>query len=634
MTITTKTDPPPPTGAKLSVSCGPDLGAEFDLDTEFTSRTVTVGRDEHADITLNDPAVSREHFRLEKASRAWRVVDLGSRNQTFLNGRPVSDIELAGGDVLRVGDTELRFQDSERLGGGSTIMKHVQQPTGRETFLERIDHVERMLEEEKAKRALDEVRRLFEVHQRLATTASSDELFHRILAEVVPVLKADSAVVVVNQGGDWKVRAKYPDESSEKVSFSRSVVQRVADSGEALLLERAEDEEELRKKQSIVSQDITTILALPLRTGGAVRAVIYTDRRGSDQPFLDSDLELLTAALDSVAPFVGRLLEGEKLKVENRHLFESIASDKKIIGRSPAIEAVLSFIRRAAPTPMTVLIQGETGTGKELVAAAIHYASPRRGQPFVALNCAAMPEQLAESELFGHEKGSFTGAASRRKGRFELAHGGTIFLDEVGELSPACQAKLLRLLEERCFERVGGAESIEVDVRVVAATNRDLLGAVDEGEFREDLYYRLNVLSVELPPLRQRSEDIPLLVEHFLAMSHAQHKSLSKRAEEALRSYNWPGNIRELRNVIESAVVLGTGNVIKPEDLLLTRSRPRKAQATAAWEPISLQQLEKSHIARVLEHTGGNKKRAAEILGIERCTLYAKIKNYDLNDAT
>jgi Nif-specific regulatory protein len=258
----------------------------------------------------------------------------------------------------------------------------------------------------------------------------------------------------------------------------------------------------------------------------------------------------------------------------------------------------------------------------------------------VAINCAALPENLVESELFGHERGAFTGAVARRKGRFEQATTGTVFLDEVGELSLACQAKLLRLLEERKVERVGGTEPIPIDVRVIAATNRDLHGAVGEGSFREDLFYRLSVLNLRLPPLRERLEDIPLLAEHFLAGS-ATAKRLSKAAAEKLLSYSWPGNIRQLRNVLESAVVLGQGPEIEPEELVLppaprgrggtpASSAPETAALAEAesWQPESLEALERRHIERVLKHTGGNKKRAAEILGIERCTLYAKIKSY------
>tara|TARA_B100001013_G_C24602133_1_gene439383 strand:- start:435 stop:1526 length:1092 start_codon:yes stop_codon:yes gene_type:complete len=361
-------------------------------------------------------------------------------------------------------------------------------------------------------------------------------------------------------------------------------------------------------------------------TAGAVNAVVYLQ---GAEVFGDEELELLATATGPLGSNIERIDEQQRLLDENRNLLRSISEDRRIVGESQQVQDVLDFIQRAAPTPMTVLVQGETGTGKELAASALHYGSPRRGAPLVALNCAALPENLVESELFGHEKGAFTGAVARKKGRFELADGGTVFLDEVGELTLGCQSKLLRLLEERCFERVGGTTSIEVDVRIIAATNRKLQESVDNKEFREDLFYRLNVLNVVMPPLRERTEDILLLAEHFIASNPAggRPKKLSKRAGKKLVNYSWPGNVRQLKNVVESALVLGDGREIRPEDLIL----PEKSSLPGMgnWEPVSLQELERRHVLKVLEHTGGNKKRAAELLGIERCTLYSKLKNYD-----
>ncbi len=618
--------------AKIVVIDGPDLGAEFDLAPG--AEEIVIGRDPVAAVALSDPAVSRAHVRLEHSSGAWRVNDLASRNQTYLNGIPVRDGAIAHGDVIRAGDTEMRFvapesaRRTERPGSTITSAAAADATRPGATFIRRIDDLERMLKEEKARRALEEVRRLLEVYGRMAGTASATELVQGILDEVIPVVGATGAAVVVLEGETWSARARYPSDAPDAEAFSHAVVERAAATGEAMLVANPRDDEKLRESRSIAEAEITTAIAIPLVSGGSVRAVVYADRRGVEDSFGDEDLALLADSLTPAAPLLDRLLEEERLRDENRNLFRSLTETKRIIGQSPAIEQCLKFIERAAPTPMTVLIHGETGTGKELVASALHYASPRRGKPLVAINCAALPENLVESELFGHEKGAFTSAVSRRKGRFELAEGGTVFLDEIGELSLGCQAKLLRLLEERCFERVGGSESIQVDVRVVAATNRDLLAEVDAGRFREDLYYRLNVLAVEIPPLRERREDIPPLVDHFLLERCGAKKKLTKTAEKKLATYSWPGNVRQLRNVIESAVVLGEGDDIRPEDLILPAASPRRAGVGGAWEPISLSELEKQHIERVLEHTGGNKKRAAEILGIERCTLYSKLKSY------
>ena len=544
--------------AKLNVVDGPDLGTEYDLDENNTPTPLTVGRDPRVEIALNDPAVSREHFRIESTTRGWRLVDLGSRNQTFLNGEQVRESLLANGDVLRAGDTELRFEDFHAMtfddAPGSTIVKTLPTTASRETFLGRLDKLERMLQEEKARRTLGEVRKLFEVQSRLSISSSPTELFRQLLSEVVPALAADRAAVIVRQGKAWEVHASHPAGEFDNTSFSQSIVDQVAKAQKALLIEDSESGEHEVGQGSLIDKGISTVLAIPLVVSDQVPAVVYADRRGKATPFLEADLTLLTAAIESIGPLAERLLEEARLRNENQNLFRSLTDTKKIIGKSAAVQKVLEFIGRAAPTSMTVLIGGETGTGKELVASAIHYASDRRGKPFIALNCAALPENLLESELFGHEKGAFTSAQNRRKGRFELAHNGTIFLDEIGELSPACQGKLLRLLEEQSFERVGGSESIQVDVRVVAATNCDLLHEVEERKFREDLYYRLSVLTVSVPPLRERQDDIPLLASHFLSQCRVGAKKLSKKTEQKLRSYPWPGNIRQLRNVVESAV--------------------------------------------------------------------------------
>jgi transcriptional regulator with GAF, ATPase, and Fis domain len=306
---------------------------------------------------------------------------------------------------------------------------------------------------------------------------------------------------------------------------------------------------------------------------------------------------------------------------------------------------VFELISHVAQTNSTVLIAGETGTGKELVARAVHDSSPRRASPFVAVNCAALPESLLESELFGHEKGSFTSAIGQRKGRFEMAHGGTIFFDEVGEIPPTMQAKLLRVLQERRFERVGGSQTIEVDVRVVAATNRDLIRLAKEGKFREDLYYRLNVVKIDLPPLRERTEDIALLATHFVqkfSPPGGAPRLICPEAMEALLQHRWPGNIRELENAIERACVTSRDDVIRPENLpaeILSLPRPANhihvdlsrpsteqiAELTAAFE--------KRYLRRALKKTRGHIGRTAQIMGLSRRTVTDKIAQYHIDKA-
>jgi transcriptional regulator with PAS, ATPase and Fis domain len=308
-----------------------------------------------------------------------------------------------------------------------------------------------------------------------------------------------------------------------------------------------------------------------------------------------------------------------------------------IIGRSPAMQRVYQIIERVALSNITVLIGGRTGTGKELVARAIHSHSPRASKPFVDINCGALPEQLAESELFGHQRGAFTGATETKKGLFETAHGGTIFFDEVQALKPELQAKLLRVLQERVIRRVGGRENIDVDVRVIAATNQDIVKAVDNGAFREDLYYRLNVVHIFLPDLRDRREDITLLIDHFLkrfagknSEGAAETRQFSNDAMRLLLSFDWPGNVRELENAIEHAYAIGIGPTLKISDLppYLNGLDRKMRPIVPLGEKRTLDEVERRHILFILEETGDNHVRAAEILGIDRRTLYRKLDKY------
>ncbi len=309
----------------------------------------------------------------------------------------------------------------------------------------------------------------------------------------------------------------------------------------------------------------------------------------------------------------------------------------EIVGRSPALKAALEKLRKAAAGDVTVLLLGESGTGKELFARALHALSHRSEGPFVAINCASIPESLLESELFGHEKGAFTGAHATKRGKFELASGGTLFLDEISEMSPALQAKLLRVIEEKRFERVGGTRTIEVDVRIVVATNRDLNKEVQEGRFREDLYYRISVFPIRIPPLRERKEDIPLLAEYFAERAAKDMKvekpEISDAAMEKLLSYSWPGNVRELKNVIERAVILCEGGRILPHHIILIPPKQEELDLSGTLEEAvkrAAEWAEKIKIQRALEDTGGKLDEAARTLGISLKTLYAKMKKHGL----
>jgi Nif-specific regulatory protein len=369
--------------------------------------------------------------------------------------------------------------------------------------------------------------------------------------------------------------------------------------------------------------------------------VIHLTTAIGGTPLGGEDLEFVVAASEILAESLGNL--SDRLRLDRslrqsqrqiKQLQQRLGDKVRILGSSQPIGDVIEQVALAAPTNATILIRGESGVGKELVASALHHASARKNGPLVCLNCAALSPTLLESELFGHEKGAFTGATERKQGKFEAADGGTLMLDEIGEMSAETQAKFLRVLEGHPFERVGGHQPIQVDVRVVAATNRDLQAMVREGTFRQDLYYRLHVVEIVVPPLRQRGKDCLHLAEHFLQQFNQEMgrkiEGFTEAARKRLLAYSWPGNIRELKNVIERAVVLNTSGQIDESDLALTPALEAGSAAAAAGDLVemTLAQLEQAHIERVLRHTGGNKSRAAAILGIERSTLDRKLKRF------
>ena len=382
---------------------------------------------------------------------------------------------------------------------------------------------------------------------------------------------------------------------------------------------------ELLKRAKEIYPNIEVIITTAY---GSIPTAINAMREGAydyiEKPFCPERAELL----------INKLAEHQRLVEENISLHQKLEERyrfENIIAKSPKMQQVIEVIRVVAKSNATVLIVGESGTGKELVARAIHSQSYRKDKPFIAVSCAALPESLLESELFGHEKGSFTGAHAQRKGKFEVANRGSLFLDEIGEMSANIQVHMLRVLEEREFTRVGGDELIKVDVRVISATNKDMKKAVADSQFREDLYYRLNVVSIELPPLRERKEDIPLLAEHFLNKFAVENQKeiidFSPEATDFLLKYEWPGNVRELENAVERAVILANNPYIEARDMPQTTAQMNPSATVEK----SLRESEKRCILAILKETRGNFSEAARTLGISRATLYNKIKAYGLN---
>jgi two-component system response regulator HydG len=389
---------------------------------------------------------------------------------------------------------------------------------------------------------------------------------------------------------------------------------------------------EALKKIKVISPGIPIIIMTAYASvGTAVEAL-----KSGAYDYLIKPLDI-----EELKILVAKALRFRQLEQENVYLKERL-NDRfdfsRILGRSPAMNSLFETMALVAPSEATVLIVGDSGTGKELIASAVHQNSPRKDRPLIKVNCAALPETLLESELFGHEKGAFTGAIARKQGRFQLAHKSSIFLDEIAEMAPATQAKILRVLQEREFEPVGSSQTFKVDTRIIAATNKNLEEEIKAGRFREDLYYRINVVTLVVPPVRERREDIPLLADFFLKQHVEKNNRLIKgftpRAVDLLMRYDWPGNVRELENVVERAVIMARGDMVTPlefPDVLQDLDEEAKASPLALTAGRSLKEVEKVMILRTLEETGGNRTHAARILGISRRTLQLKLKEYGIN---
>lgn len=424
-----------------------------------------------------------------------------------------------------------------------------------------------------------------------------------------------------------------------EIAVGEGIAGKVAETGEPLLIPDVSRDSRWNKA---ISESIGfrthSIACAPMKIGSETIGVVEVIDKEDGTPFVSADLETLMEFADMAAMGIGNTREAVQVNRENLNLKEALGLKYQIVGESPGIKSVLSDALKVADSDATTLILGESGTGKELLARLIHQAGQRKEKPLVVLNCAALPESLLEDELFGHEKGAYTGAVGRKDGKFELADGGTIFLDEIGEMSPGMQAKLLRVLQEGMFYRVGGNKPIFVNVRVISATNRDIVKEVEAGHFREDLYYRLNVVTLKLPPLRERRADIELIAKHYLSIfmqeRGLQRLRISDQALKKMMQYDWPGNVRELRNALERAVVMGNGEEVLPGDLPISDQKvsyPGMQVGLSLNEAIN--RFKKEFIRLNLESTGGNRSKAAQVMGIQRTYLSRLLSKYDLQDS-
>jgi Nif-specific regulatory protein len=483
---------------------------------------------------------------------------------------------------------------------------------------------------------------LSEIAQAINTLQEPDAVLEKVLEIALEALDAERGFVLLtadDRTGGFEVKNSRnftEQQLGEVVRISSSVVQQVLRTGEPVLLYEALKDEHYRTTESIVVQQIQSIACVPLRIKNRQVGAVYLDSLTRRGRFTRESLPFLSALANQAAVAIENARLYRALREENRHLrgeIHRLHGFDGIIGQSRAMRDVFETMSRVLDTDATVLIEGESGTGKEVVARAIHYNGLRKDKPFVAVFCGALPDDLLESELFGHKRGAFTGAVADKRGLFEVADGGTVFLDEIGDLSPRMQTALLRVLQEGEIRRVGDTQVRRVDVRVLSATNKALVDQIREGTFREDLYYRLNTILVTTPPLRRRRGDVPLLAHHFLdkfaAGPRSHIRGFTPEAVEALQAYPWPGNVRELENTVERAAVLARGDLITPADLRLP-----DAQQAPPFEPgLTLKEVEQRAVLQTLDEYGGNISETARTLGVSRRWLHYKLKEWESPDA-
>lgn len=471
-----------------------------------------------------------------------------------------------------------------------------------------------------------------------------DKLLQLIIESATNVVRAEVAsLLLVDSKTDtlyFKVAtgAKGDEVKEFRLKMGQGIAGLVAKTGEPMLIADAQQDNRWMREISDRIDYVTRSMAcVPLKINRRTIGVVQVINKKDQTQFSEADMDVLEEFSSLAALAIGSARSLEEVRQQNLSLKKELGEKHQIIGTSPILNKALQDAQKLSRSKTTALIQGESGTGKELIARLIHRESPRKDKPLVVLNCAALPETLLESELFGYEKGSFTGAAGRKIGKFEAAHEGTLFLDEIGDMAPGIQAKLLRVLQEGVFYRVGGTTPITVDVRVLSATNKNLKNEIEKGAFREDLFYRLNVVQLTVPPLRDRLEDVPLLANHFLDVFKKEAGlsalSISSAAMDKMTHYDWPGNIRELRNAIERAVVMGNGKTILPEDLPITPSLQKFSGLQVGLTlDEALNAFKKEFILLNLQHTRGNRSNAAKIMDIQRTYLSRLITRYEIRD--
>ena len=630
---------------RLLVIAGPSKDSTLPL----PDGEATIGRDPTNVVPLVDPSVSRKHCLLRREDDRFQIKDLESRNGTLVNGEPVKEQWLRHGDEIATGDSVFLFllEEDERVAAVSRVEFDESQPTTDTKVLHPREVVylqpDRLLRELPAtSQVARNLGALLKISRVVHAIRDLEELQAQLLDLIFEVVPAGRGAILLTEGAGQEFNCMYARTrhvgQPQLVRVSRTVARQVMKENVAILGVDVPASRPLRDVESLVASEVRSLLCVPLSVFQRMIGCIYLDSTNSINRFQEDHLQLMAAVAGISAIALDNARRQQWLEQENQRLTMEVRQDQSLVGEGGRMKEIFQFLARVAPTDSTVLIEGESGTGKELAAKALHRNGARANRPFVAINCAAIPETLLESELFGHERGAFTGAATQKKGRLEMADGGVVFLDEIGELAPQLQVKLLRVLQEREFERIGGTHSIKLDIRLIAATNRDLAEAARKGEFRQDLYYRLAVVKLTMPPLRERRDDIPMLTRHFV-QKHAKRckvkaKPVSREAMAALVNYDWPGNVRELENAIERALVLGSSDSILLEDLpesVVDQSSPEESHEGKYHAQVK--QLKKQLIQDAVEQTGGNYVDAAAVLGLNVNYLHRLIKNLGIKEA-
>ena len=629
---------------RILLISGPLKDSSFFL----SGNEISLGRDSSNAVAISDVSLSRRHCLLAREGDRFTIRDFDSRNGTLVNGVAVKESPLQHGDQVSVGDSVFIFllhEDTDEPASDLVEFEdRLTQATARlnpqDVLYLQPDRILKALPA--ASRLAQNLNALLKISRIVHSIRDLEQLQTQILELIFEVAPAESGAVLLDSKGGGEFGSMFarhrPFAATQSVRVSRTITRQVLQQGVAVLGSDVAGGGELSSVESVVSSNVRSLLCVPLTVFQNVIGCIYLDTTNPLSRFDGEHLQLVAAIAGISAVALDNARRLQWLEQENLRLTTEINLEHNMVGESARMREVYQFLSLVSPKESTVLIEGESGTGKELVARAIHRNSPRSGKAFVPINCAAIPEGLLESELFGHERGAFTDAVSQKKGKFEMANGGVIFLDEVGELAPALQVKLLRVLQEREFERVGGTHPITVDIRLIAATNKNLDEAVKAGSFRLDLYYRLNVLSLVMPPLRDRRDDIPTLAGYFVKKyckkCKVKPKTISPEAMASMVNYDWPGNVRELENAIERALVLSVSDSLQPEDLpesILERDLPG-GMAPAKYHG-TVKEVKKQLILEAVEGAKGNYTEAARLLGVHPNYLHRLIRNLGLKEA-